>query len=47
MKLNIFGKEMKNKKEKQGKKDLVNFVSDQFKQLVKRNLRVPIQLYHL
>jgi len=29
------------------KKDFINFVAQQFKQLSKRNLRVPIKLYHL
>jgi len=29
------------------KKDLLGFVSNQFKQLVKKNLQVPIKLYQL
>ncbi len=29
------------------KKDLLSFVSNQFKQLVKKNLQMPIQLYQL
>lgn len=29
------------------KKDLVNFVSFQFKQLSRKHLRIPIQLYNL
>ncbi|NMB84167.1 hypothetical protein GYA28_02655 [Candidatus Roizmanbacteria bacterium] len=28
-------------------KDLMSFVADQFKQLSKKNLQVPIKLYHL
>ncbi|KKQ23217.1 MAG: hypothetical protein US40_C0016G0005 [Candidatus Roizmanbacteria bacterium GW2011_GWC2_37_13] len=27
--------------------DFISFVADQFKRLTKKNLRVPIQLYHL
>lgn len=34
-------------KNKNSKGELVNFVADQFKKLAKKNLRVPIQLYHL
>ncbi len=30
-----------------GKKDLLSFVSNQFKQLVKKNLQMPIKLYQL
>lgn len=29
------------------KNDLIEFVANQFKNLAKKNLRVPIQLYHL
>jgi hypothetical protein len=29
------------------KKDLLSFVSNQFKQLVKKNLQMPIKLYQL
>ncbi|MFH0979391.1 MAG: hypothetical protein V1803_00360 [Candidatus Roizmanbacteria bacterium] len=29
------------------KNEFVSFVADQFKKLSKKNLRVPIQLYHL
>lgn len=29
------------------KKDFVNFVAFQFKQLAKKHLKIPIQLYHL
>ncbi len=29
------------------KKDLINFARDQFRQLVKKNLSIPVQLYHL
>lgn len=29
------------------KNDLVDFVAEQFKQLSKKNIRVPIKLYHL
>lgn len=29
------------------KKDLINFVGFQFKQLSRKRLRIPIQLYHL
>lgn len=32
---------------KSSKNDLINFVGDQFKQLVKKNLRIPVKLYHL
>jgi len=28
-------------------KELISFVGDQFKKLAKKNLRIPIQLYHL
>ena len=27
--------------------ELIDFVADQFKKLTKKNLRIPIQLYHL
>ncbi len=30
-----------------GKSELVGFVEDQFRKLAKKNLRVPITLYHL
>jgi len=29
------------------KKDLISFAKDQFKQLVKKNLSIPVKLYHL
>lgn len=29
------------------KGELISFVADQFKKLAKRNLKIPIQLYHL
>jgi len=32
---------------KTNKNDLIQFVANQFKNLTKKNLRVPIQLYHL
>jgi hypothetical protein len=34
-------------KETSGKKELIDFVASQFKQLAKKNLKIPIQLYHL
>ncbi|GEM_PF-2076148 len=50
MRLNLFHRRPGSKKESRSqaeRKELVIFVSDQFKQLAKRKLRVPIQLYHL
>jgi hypothetical protein len=49
MKLNIFTKKANPQKinVSHNKKELTQFVSGQFKQLVKKNLRVPITLYHL
>gem|GEM_PF-1622361 len=29
------------------KKEFISFVGDQFKQLVRKNLGVPVKLYHL
>lgn len=29
------------------KNELISFVANQFKQLAKKHLRIPIQLYHL
>jgi hypothetical protein len=29
------------------KNDLIAFVADQFKKLAKKNLRIPVTLYHL
>lgn len=37
-----FKKESPNKS-----KELISFVADQFKKLAKKNLRIPITLYHL
>jgi hypothetical protein len=31
----------------QKKNELIGFVADQFKKLAKKNLRIPVQLYHL
>jgi len=31
----------------QDKKDLIQFVAKQFKQLSQKNLRIPVRLYHL
>ena len=31
----------------QKKNDLIEFVADQFKKLSKKNLRIPVTLYHL
>lgn len=38
---------IKRTREITSKKELISFVSNQFKQLAKKNLKVPIQLYHL
>jgi len=35
------------KNKPQSKNEFIGFVADQFKKLAKKNLRVPIQLYHL
>lgn len=35
------------KVEAQTKGELISFVADQFKKLTKKNLRIPITLYHL
>ncbi len=45
--MNTFTSYQKPKPEFSGKKDLIRFVKSQFKQLAKKNLRIPIQLYHL
>lgn len=39
----------KNKSEEKllDKKDLINFVREQFKELMKKNLKIPVKLYHL
>lgn len=42
----FFNSVVKQEKNKERKK-LSNFVADQFKQLSRRNLQVPIKLYHL
>lgn len=50
MKLNIFSLRPKTKSmdpKKNEQSEFMNFVSAQFKQLSKKNLRVPIKLYHL
>jgi hypothetical protein len=50
MRLNIFSRRPKSKGEERRfleKNDLGSFVTQQFKALAKKNLRVPIQLYHL
>ncbi len=31
----------------QKKNELIGFVADQFKKLAKKNLRIPVTLYHL
>lgn len=31
----------------QKKKELIGFVADQFEKLTKKNLKIPITLYHL
>ena len=43
----IYTHQPKSKDYNQNKKELVSFVADQFKKLAKKNLRIPIQLYHL
>ena len=35
------------KKKYQKKNELIGFVADQFKKLAKKNLRIPVTLYHL
>jgi len=54
MKMNIFsigsksGSKSKRPDSHENKNnDLIDFVSQQFKQLSRKNLRVPIKLYHL
>ncbi len=50
MKFNVFSRKVELKKNKLGmvdKGDLVAFVFNQFKELSKKNLNVPIKLYHL
>jgi 4'-phosphopantetheinyl transferase EntD len=29
------------------KNELIGFVADQFKKLAKKNIKIPVQLYHL
>lgn len=31
----------------QKRNELIGFVADQFRKLAKKNLRIPVQLYHL
>jgi len=50
MKDNVFSRKAKYQdsvSKTRSKKDLVGFVTQQFKQLVKKNLQVPIKLYQL
>jgi len=35
------------KRSAETKKEAVNFVKNQFKQLIKKNLSIPVTLYHL
>lgn len=35
------------KRRLENKKELVDFVKNQFKQLIKKNLSIPVTLYHL
>lgn len=48
---NIFfsqkSKSLRFKTKHQKKNELIAFVADQFKKLAKKNLKVPITLYHL
>jgi hypothetical protein len=45
----ILLQKLKAKKNEEGvnKRDLARFVSNQFRQLAQKNLRLPITLYHL
>lgn len=50
MKLQTFSRhvgELKRLASRGEKKELTRFVADQFKQLKKKNLRVPVTLFHL
>lgn len=47
MNLNVFIQRPKTNSLKIKKEDLLKFVSNQFKQLAKKNLRINIQLYNL
>ncbi len=50
MKLNIFSLRAKSKElrlQKEENNEFMSFASQQFKQLSKKNLRIPIKLYHL
>ncbi len=45
----VFSEQSKYQREQKGKKtnEFITFVAKQFKQLTRKNLRVPIQLFHL
>jgi hypothetical protein len=44
----IFSRKAKSSEGKTNyKKEFAGFFADQFKKLAKKNLRIPIQLYHL
>ena len=48
MKKLIYSQKSRNEMSKtSNKKELISFVADQFKKLAKKNLKIPIQLYHL
>ncbi len=42
-----FSAQAKSSRGKKGGNEFISFVAKQFKQLTRRNLRIPIQLYNL